>query len=213
MDKVLALHGIVVYGLVFAFVFAEDAIFVGFVVPGETAAVLGGVAASRHHAEVALMCLVVVVAAITGDSVGYEVGRKFGPTLLRTPILAKQLPRIDAAREFLARRGGAAVFLGRFTAFFRAVIPALAGLSRMKYRKFLAWNAAGGLLWGTTFVLVGYLAGNSYAKVEKALGRGFAIVIVLIVIVLIVIWRRRDHDKQNSKSAVSEIVIEDDTST
>jgi membrane protein YqaA with SNARE-associated domain len=112
MDKVLALHGIVVYGLVFAFVFAEDAIFVGFVVPGETAAVLGGVTASRHHAEVALMCLVVVVAAITGDSVGYEVGRKFGPTLLRAPILARQLPRIDAAREFLARRGGAAVFLG-----------------------------------------------------------------------------------------------------
>ena len=206
IDRVLTLHGLAVYGVVFLFVFVEDAIFVGFVIPGETAAVLGGVAASRHQAVVALMCLTVVVAAITGDSVGYEVGNKFGPTMLRSRAMAKHLDRVEGARRFLARRGGAAVFFGRFTAFFRAVIPALSGMSGMPYRRFLAWNAIGGVAWGTTFVLVGYLAGNSYAKVEKTLGRGFAIGIGTLVVLGVIVWRVRESRRG---PAVPDVVVDD----
>jgi len=196
IQNVLSLHGLPVYALVFLFVFVEDAIFVGFVVPGETAAVLGGVTASLHHSNLPAMFATVVLAAIIGDSVGYEVGRKFGPTLLRAPILAKHMSRLDAAREFLARRGGAAVFLGRFTAFFRAVIPALCGLSGMRYGKFLRWNAIGGFCWGIAFVLVGYLAGHSYAKVEKTLGRSFALVVLALVVVGLIVWRVREHRRE-----------------
>lgn len=209
IDHVLSLHGWVVYALVFLFVFAEDAVFVGFVVPGETAAVVGGVAASRRNAEVAVMCAVVVVAAIIGDSVGYEVGKKFGPAILRSRYVGRHLARIDGARSFLARRGGSAVFLGRFTAFFRAVIPALSGMSGMPYRRFLPWNAIGGITWGITFVLVGYLAGNSYTRVEKLLGRGFAVVAVVVVIGLLVALRIRER-RRADELGTHERTVEDE---
>jgi len=190
-DWLLGLHGLPVYGLVGLLVFAEDALFVGFVLPGETAAVLGGVAASRSHASLPVMLAVVVAAAIVGDTVGYEIGRHLGPRILRSRVLQKRNERIDAAREQLARRGGGAVFLGRFVAFFRATMPALAGTAGMRYPKFLAFNAAGGLIWGTAVVLLGYLAGNSYATLEKTFGRATALIVLAVVVIAVVIWRLR----------------------
>ena len=181
------------YVLVGAVVFAEDAIFVGFVVPGETAAVLGGVAASQKHAALPVMIAVVIVAAIAGDSVGYEIGRHVGPRVLASRPLRRRAERLDRAREFLARRGGTAVLLGRFVAFFRAVMPALAGTVRMRYPLFLAFNAAGGLLWGAGVVMLGYLAGNSYATVERTFGRDAAIAAAGLVVIALVVWRVRQH--------------------
>jgi membrane protein DedA with SNARE-associated domain len=92
---------------------------------------------------------------------------------------------------FLRERGGFAVFLGRWTAFARAVTPALAGIARMPYRTFLAYNAVGGIVWGTTFVLLGYLAGNSYATVEKVAGRWIAGVLAVVVVGGLIGWRVR----------------------
>jgi len=174
-------------------VFAEDALFIGFVIPGETAAVLGGVIASRGHVQLWLIALIVVAAAIVGDTVGYEVGRHLGPRLLNLKVFNKRRARLDDAQDFLRRRGGAAIFLGRFVAFFRAVMPALAGTARMRYLKFLAFNAAGGLTWGVGFTLLGYLAGNSYQRVAKTAGTTAAIIVAAIVLVAVVIWRIRKH--------------------
>jgi membrane-associated protein len=193
VHRILELPGwlvLLVAGLV---VFTEDAVFVGFVVPGETVALLAGAAAKLGHVSLAGVLVVVVVAAIVGDTVGYELGRHLGPRVLQWRILARHRTRLDDAQDFLARRGGAAVFLGRWTAFFRAVMPALAGTARMPYPKFLAWNAAGGITWGATVVLLGYAAGASYARVEKTFGRDAAAVVLAVVIVAVVIWRIRRH--------------------
>jgi len=202
-DWLLGLHGLPVYGLVGLLVFAEDALFVGFVIPGETAAVLGGVAASLGHASLPAMFAVVVGAAILGDTVGYEVGRHLGSRVLQTGPLQRRGERLDRARDMLARRGGSAVFLGRFVAFFRATMPALAGTAGMRYRKFLAFNAAGGILWGAACVLIGYLAGNSYARIAQTFGRATALVVVAIVVIALVVWRvrkRRPAGRQQSRS-------------
>ncbi|MFL5909997.1 MAG: DedA family protein [Gaiellaceae bacterium] len=193
IERILGVPGVLVYVLVGLLVFAEDALFIGFVVPGETAAVLGGVDASRGHVDLWLMILVVVVAAIVGDTVGYEIGRHAGPRILQARMLRGHQRRLDDAQNLLARRGGSAVFLGRFVAFFRAVMPALAGTARMPYRRFLAFNAAGGLIWGTGFVLLGYLAGNSYATVEKTVGRGVALAVLALVLLMVLTWRIRKH--------------------
>src|SRR2546430_4892824 len=93
LDHLLTLPAAAAYVLVGLLVFAEDALFVGFVVPGETAAVLGGVDASRGHVRLWVVILLVVAAAIVGDSVGYEVGRRFGPRILRARILARRQRR------------------------------------------------------------------------------------------------------------------------
>jgi membrane-associated protein len=197
LDRLLAVQGPLLYVLVAAVVFVEDALFVGFVVPGETAAVLGGVAASLRHVSLPVMVVTVMVAAIVGDSVGYEVGRHLGPRLMASRMVRTRRERLDRAREFLARRGGAAVFLGRFVAFFRAVMPALAGTAGMRYLRFLAFNAAGGIIWGAGVVLLlGYLAGNSYAAVERTVGRGVALGVAGLVIVAVAVWRVRAHRAQ-----------------
>jgi membrane-associated protein len=143
VDHLLSTPTALMYVLVGLLVFAEDALFVGFVLPGETAAILGGVDASRHHVHLAAMIALVVAAAILGDSAGFEIGHRYGPRILTLPVFARHQRQLTDAQRFLARRGGGAVFLGRFVAFFRALMPALAGIAHMPYRRFLLFNAAG----------------------------------------------------------------------
>ncbi|MEO6791920.1 MAG: DedA family protein [Ornithinibacter sp.] len=197
LDQLLSAPTWAVLAVVGVLVFVEDALFVGFVIPGETAALLGGVAASMGHAPLAAVILVVVASAILGDSVGYEVGRHFGPRLLSIRPLRRHRERLDDAQDFLARRGGSAVFLGRWVAFFRAVMPALAGSARMPYPTFLAFNAAGGIAWGSVVVTAGYLAGNSYAKVEATLGRVVALIVAGIVLCGVLVWQVRRHRRSS----------------
>lgn len=193
VDQLLGVPGWVVLLVTGLVVFAEDAFFVGFVLPGESVALLAGVAASLQHVSLGAVLAVVVVAAVAGDSVGYQVGRHLGPRVLRLPVLEKRRARLDDARSFLARRGGTAVFLGRWVAFLRAVIPALAGTARMPYPRFLAFNAAGGLAWGSVVVLTGYAAGASYAQVEQGLGRWTALVVAAVVVLALLAWRIRSR--------------------
>jgi len=190
-----------VYLLIAALVFAEDALFIGFILPGETAAILGGVLAGQQHVQLWLVAMLVVTAAVVGDTVGYLVGRHFGPRILSIRMLARHQPKLDTARSLLARRGGQAVLLGRFTAFFRAVMPALAGFSSMPFRRFLAYNAAGGLVWGTAAVLLGFFAGQAYLAVARTIGHNITLAIILVIAV-VVLWRvikHRRHDREESK--------------
>jgi membrane-associated protein len=204
VDNILAVPGWAVLLLVGAVVFAEDALFIGFVLPGETAAVLGGVAARYGHVSLWAVLVTVVGAAIIGDSVGYEVGRLFGDRILRSRALDRRRQRIEDARTFLVRRGGWAVVLGRWVAFFRAVVPALAGVARMPYPKFLAFNAAGGISWGVGVVLLGYVAGASYAKVEQTVGRGAALTAAAIALAVLLVWRvRRRRTARDSEQSAS----------
>jgi membrane protein DedA with SNARE-associated domain len=194
VDPILNLHGPPAYALVGALVFSEAALFVGFVLPGETAALLGGVLAHRQQVSLAGMAAVAVAAAIIGDSVGYEVGRHFGTRLVGTRVFARRQQGLVRAQQTLRAKGGRAVFLARFTAFLRAVMPGLAGTARMPYRRFLAFNAAGGIVWGTGVVLLGYLAGTSYAAIERTAGRGVTLAAAGIVLVALAVWRVRAHD-------------------
>lgn len=205
VDGILNVPPVLAYVVVACLVFAEDALFIGFILPGETAAVLGGVVASRGNVQLWLMMVLVVLAAVVGDSVGYEVGKHLGPRFLDLPVLRKRRRKLDEAQDFLRRRGGAAVFLGRFVAFFRAVMPALAGTARMPYLRFLTFNVAGGIVWGTGFVLLGFLAGNSYETVAKAAGRDIAVVVVLLAVIALVAWRvrkaRSERDRREEPEA------------
>jgi membrane protein DedA with SNARE-associated domain len=194
------LSGWIVYAVVAALVFCEDALFVGFVLPGETAVVIGGVLASQHKVSVYWLALVVVLAAIVGDSVGYEIGRHFGPPILTTRPLRAHQERIEKARDLIRRRGPAAVFFGRFIAFFRAMMPALAGISHMPYRTFLPFNAAGGLVWGVGFTLLGYFAGTAYTRVEHLVGQVIAVLLAAAALAALLIWHLRRRARTQAPS-------------
>jgi membrane protein DedA with SNARE-associated domain len=123
-----------------------------------------------------------VLCAIAGDSVGYEVGRLAGPALRRSR-LGRRIgeERWQRAEEFLRRHGGKAVLLGRCTALLRALVPGLAGMSRMRYRTFLVWNAAGGIVWGAGCVLLGYAFAQSLTLLDRYLHYASTTVLVLAI--------------------------------
>lgn len=200
LEQILGQPAWVVYLVVGLVVFVEDALFVGFVVPGETAAILGGVTAAIGHTSVVWMAVLVVAMAIIGDSVGYEVGRHLGPRLVELRMLRRFRPRIESAQEYLVRRGPVAVFLSRWTAFLRAVTPALSGASKLPYPVFLRWNALGGIAWGLATVVGGYLAGHSYQRLETWLGTGSLVVVGVVVVVAVGVHlvRRRSAERPAS---------------
>jgi membrane protein DedA with SNARE-associated domain/membrane-associated phospholipid phosphatase len=171
----------IVLGLLAA---AESAAFVGLAIPGETAMLLGGFLAFQGRVNLGAMMAAGAVGAVVGDSIGYETGRRFGEPLKRSR-LGRRVGQDRWARgeAYLRAKGGRAVFLGRFVGLLRALVPALAGISRMPYRTFLPWNAAGGLIWAPGFVLLGYLAGGSYRRVERIAGRASLLLLILVVVV------------------------------
>ena len=203
LQQLMHLPAPLVLSVVGALVFGEAAVFLGFVLPGETAVLLAGFLASTGRFSVVLLALVVVVAAIVGDTVGYEVGKRFGPRLMRTRLFLRHEPRLVRARGFLDGRGAPAIFVGRFTAFLRAVTPGLAGLSGMRYRRFLLWNALGGLVWGVGCVVAGYVAGSSYQQMASRLGQGGAAAAAVVVVLALVAWRvgRRRHRAADQSAA------------
>jgi membrane-associated protein len=203
LDAIRSMPPAGAYSVIFALVFGEAAVFIGFVLPGETAVLIGGVLAAGGRLSLTTLCVLVFVAAVVGDTVGYQVGRLLGPHVIGWRRLDRFRARLDAAQRMLRERGGPAVFLARFTAFLRAAMPGLAGLSRMRYRRFLAFNAAGGLIWGVGFCLIGYLAGASYERVASLVGRGAAIAMAVLVLLALAVWllRRRRASAELATSA------------
>lgn len=183
-----------VYVVVASLVFGEAAIFLGFVLPGETTVIVAGVVASTSRVNIVALVILVVVSAIVGDSVGYVVGQRFGSRILQWRVFSRHQAEINDALEGLRRRGPVYVFLGRFTAFLRAVMPGLAGMSQMHYRRFFVANALGGLVWGVSFTLLGYFSGSQLPRIEKYsswVGYGFLVVVVVVVVLLWLRHRRR----------------------
>lgn len=185
------ISGNAIYLAVGLLVFAEDALLLGFVVPGETAAILGGALVAEGRVDLWLMMAVVSAAAVAGDSTGYWVGRRLGTRLLSARSGAKRRQRIEKAGDFVDRHGGIAIFLGRFVAFVRTVVPAIAGANRVRYRRFLAYNVPAGILWGAGNVLIGVLAAQSYERVASALGTGAAVLLGVAALTVFVVWRVR----------------------
>ncbi len=199
LHEIHRLPGGVVYAMVALLVFGEAALFIGFVLPGETAVLVAGVVASQGRVNVGVLCAIVVAAAIVGDSVGYAVGHRYGAALMRIPLMAKRHAEIDRALEGLRRRGPMYVFIGRFTAFLRAVMPGLAGMSKMRYSRFLVANALGGLAWGVSFTLLGYFAGNALTRIERWASWGsLGILVVVVGVWLTFFFRRRARARRNS---------------
>jgi undecaprenyl-diphosphatase len=188
VDAILGLSGPLAYLVVGGLAFGEAAAFVGLFLPGEVAVLLGGVLASEGQVSLPAMLAVACLAAVAGDSVGYEIGRRYGERILRTRLLRRHSAAVERARAYVQAKGGRAVFLGRWTGVLRALVPGLAGISGMPYRRFIVANIAGGVAWASTFVLLGYAAGASFRSVERYAGRASLLLLGLIVLGVALRW-------------------------
>lgn len=196
LDAIAGLGPVVLHLAAFFLAFAECALFMDLVVPGEAGMVVAGAAASRADVPLVTMIAAAAIGAAAGDSVSYWMGRRWGVRLIRwwEPLRRRLEPRVERSQAYFTRRGGAAVFLGRFVGAVRGVVPAVAGMSDMPYRRFLPWNVLASIVWTSAVVSAGYVLGRN---VEKIVSRA-SLVITLVVVGAAVAWwlvRRRNRSR------------------
>jgi membrane-associated protein len=167
----------------------------GLLVPGDTAAILAGVAANRGHLNLPTALALVMVAAIVGASIGFVLGRFYGVRVMQWTVLERYRERLEQSGRFLERHGVWAVVLGRFSTFFRTMLPQLVGISTMRYRRFLLASTAGAVIWGSAMVMAGYAIGQSFAVILQRINIWAAVVIVVVVVLAVVYWKWRRHHR------------------
>jgi membrane protein DedA with SNARE-associated domain len=164
--------------------------------PGESALVAAAVLASQGKLEIWLVILIGVCSAIVGDNIGYLLGRRYGRTVFMAPgpFLHHRVHAIRYGDGFFKRHGAKAVFLGRWIALVRFATAWLAGINRMPMQRFFLWNAFGGITWGITYGLVGYLGGKAAAHVLAQAGLvGLGVMVAMFVGFAIAVRRREQR--------------------
>ncbi|HSX28300.1 MAG TPA: VTT domain-containing protein [Candidatus Saccharimonadales bacterium] len=169
---------------VMAIIFAESGLLVGFLFPGDSLLFTAGILASQHLLNVNIHVLVILLflSAVFGDSVGYAFGRRVGKRIFRREeSLLFHPENIRRAEAFYERHGGKTIILARFVPMVRAFAPIVAGVGRMKYRKFVAFNFVGGFLWTASMTYLGYILGTKVPNIDHYVLPiiGFIIVISL----------------------------------
>jgi membrane-associated protein len=158
-------HLIDTFGLIgiMVILFAECGLLVGFFFPGDTLLFAAGVLVQRgtFHQPLWLVIVLEAVAAIAGNLVGYEIGKRGGPAVFTRPDSRLFKPEyVERTRHFFDRYGPSAIVLGRFVPVVRTVITVMAGAGRMSYRTYAVYTVIGGILWTAAITLLGYFLGN-----------------------------------------------------
>ena len=174
-------------------IFAETGLLVGFFLPGDSLLVTAGLLASQPNfgLNVYLLGLILSIAAIVGDSVGYAIGRATGPRIFtRENSLLFNRKHLQRAHAFYERHGGKTIILARFMPIVRTFAPVVAGVAEMEYRSFLAFNVIGGLLWVWSMLFIGYFLGRWVPGIDKHIESVILVVIFLSILPGIIGWWR-----------------------
>ncbi|NTW30616.1 MAG: DedA family protein [Candidatus Moranbacteria bacterium] len=186
------------YAGLFAIVFAETGLFLGFFLPGDSLIFVAGFLASQGFFHPVLLPIILFVAAVTGNMAGYEFGRRVGPKLFsREDSLLFRKDHVTKTKKFYDKYGGKTVMIARFVPIVRTFAPILAGVAEMKYMVFLAYNIAGAAIWAVGLTVLGYFLGTRIPDIDK-----YLLPIVLVIIVVSVLpgvihlWRDRQEMKR-----------------
>jgi undecaprenyl-diphosphatase len=162
------------YLLVGALAFLETGAFVGLIAPGEFTILVGGVVAGQGTIDLFALLAIVWACAVAGDMTSYYMGRRLGREFMERhgPRFKITHERLDQVQGFFDRHGGKSILIGRFVGLVRAIAPFLAGSSKMPLRQFIPYDVVGAGLWGSTFVLLGYIFWQSFDKVANYAEKG-----------------------------------------
>jgi len=175
------------YVVLFAIVFTETGLLVGFFLPGDSLLITAGIVAAAGGLNIWWLNLLLIVAAITGDSVGYAIGVRLGPRLFTRPQSLLFNPRhIERTRVFYTRHGPKTIVIARFVPIVRTFAPVVAGVGQMEYRRFIFYNVAGGIGWVTSMTWAGYVLGRAIPNLGSYIHLVVGIVIVLSVIPIVI---------------------------
>jgi membrane-associated protein len=171
------------YAGIFAIVFAESGLLIGFFLPGDSLLFAAGFLASQGFFNIAVLCTITFIAAVLGDNVGYHFGKKAGPRLFKKEdsfVFNKK--HIERSKAFYEKHGGKAIVLARFIPVVRTFAPIIAGVGHMRYRRFLVFNILGALVWAVGVTLLGYYLGKSIPDIDHYLIPIAGVIIVISVI-------------------------------
>ncbi|MBZ9715420.1 DedA family protein [Deinococcus multiflagellatus] len=167
----------------FAIVFAESGLLIGFFLPGDSLLLTAGILAQQGSLHLAGVMLAVTLGAVIGDSTGYFIGRRFGPAVFSRPDHRLFRPEyVGRTQAFFQRHGGLSLILARFVPVVRTVAPTLAGVGQMPYSQFLIYNVVGGLLWATSVPLLGYWLGGLIPHLDRCILLVIGVVIIVSLI-------------------------------
>src|SRR3989344_5259088 len=167
---------------IFAIVFAESGLLVGFFLPGDSLLFTAGFLASQGVFDIRVLVIGFFIAAVLGDNVGYWFGNKYGKRLFERNGRLFHKHRLVEAHAFFERHGNKAIVLARFVPAVRTFTPIAAGVGDMNYKRFVTYNVVGGLLWGVGMTTAGYFLGRSVPNADAYI---LPIVAVIIVVSLI----------------------------
>ena len=160
----------------------ETSILVGLVVPGDTIVVVSSTAIDGPGQYIGMLAAV-IVGALCGESIGFALGRFFGPKI-RDSRLGRRIgiKNWHRAEYYVDRRGGVAVFVSRFLPVLHSLVPVTVGMSTMRYRKFIAWTAPACAIWATAYVTVGWIVAGSFRALQEQLHfAGYLFVVAIVV--------------------------------
>ena len=175
------------YVLLFAIVFVETGLLVGFFLPGDSLLITAGLVAATGALNIWWVNVLLIVAAVTGDSTGYAIGRRIGPRLFtRDKSLLFNPKHVERTRRFYARYGAKTIVIARFVPIVRTFAPVVAGVGEMEYRRFVTYNIVGGAGWVVSMTWAGYFLGQVIPDINRHIHIVVVVVIVLSVIPIIV---------------------------
>jgi len=185
------------YALLVAIVFTETGLLIGFFLPGDSLLITAGLVAGAGGLNIWWLNLLLMVAAIGGDSVGYAIGFRAGPRIFtREDSILFHRRHLIRTREFYERYGGKTIVLARFIPIIRTFAPVVAGVGQMAYRRFLFYNVFGGIGWVASLTWAGYLLGQTVPNINQHVHVVVAIVIVLSVLPVVVEMLRARRKKR-----------------
>ena len=188
------------YFILFAIIFIETGIMLGFFLPGDSLLITAGLFAARGDLNIYILIPLLSFAAIAGDSVNYWIGKKAGHALFhRKESRFFKKKYLISAQKFYDKHGGKTIVLARFVPIIRTFAPVVAGIANMDYKKFLSFNIFGGIFWVSSMLLIGFFLGKTIPNIEKNIHIVILIVIALSFIPLIVEYFKLRKEKYEIK--------------
>ncbi|MEJ7762858.1 MAG: VTT domain-containing protein [Thermomicrobiales bacterium] len=180
----------------FAIIFAETGLLIGFFLPGDSLLFTAGFLASQGHLNIGLLVLVCFVAAVIGDATGYAFGDRVGRRLFNRPQSRLFKPEhLLKAESFFTRHGGKAIIFARFIPIVRTFVPVVAGVGSMPYSTFLTFNVVGALAWAVGVPLAGYWLGSAIPSAEHYLEPIILVIIAVSILPTVIhVWRDSGDD-------------------
>ena len=183
LPAMVASYGNLIYGFLFVIIFCETGLVITPFLPGDSLLFITGTVAGLGGLNIGILLVTLYFAAILGDTVNYFIGKFIGHTIIdmNLPMIRKE--HLDKTHEYFDKYGSVTIIIARFAPFVRTFAPFLAGMGAMEYKKFLAFNVIGGVLWVTTFLLAGYFLGTIPVVKENMSIVALAIILISFIAV------------------------------